>query len=97
MQEKEEPKPIEITVPEVKKGTIEFMNKAAFINPTPEKLKRFFEGIRYFCAGLIASVGATDLFTGRQPKIIAFILGVVILATGAAEKAIGVKPAETDK
>lgn len=90
----EEVKPIEVAVPETKPGTVQFMNKSAFNNPAPEKLKKVMNAIIQFCAGLTTAVGATDLFTGRQPKVIMFVLGVVMIACGSIKAAVGVKPAD---
>jgi len=92
----DEVKQIEVAVPETKAGTVQFMNKDAFNNPAPEKLKKVMNALIQFCAGLTTAVGATDLFSGRQAKIIMLVLGIVVLACGSIKAAIGVKP-EDDK
>lgn len=84
------PKGIEVQETVVQRGTVGL----SFKNPAPDKLKRVIAALTYFCAGLMTTVGATDLFSGRQAKIICFILGIVILALGALGMTIGVKPAE---
>lgn len=61
-------------------------------NPTPTILARATKALRYFATAMITMVGATDLFTGGQVKIICFILGVTILALGAVDIIIGVEP-----
>ena len=86
-------KDIEVSVPEIKPGTVSFLNKSAFNNPAPAKLIRIFKALNYFCATLVLLVGGTDLFSGRQAKIIAFCLGAFMALLGAIETAIGVKPA----
>lgn len=91
------PAGIEISQPVIKPGTVEVLNKAAFSNPAPEKLKRVIKALNYFIAGLVTTVGATDLLSGRQSKIVCFILGIVILALGAVELAFGVRPEEKEK
>lgn len=60
--------------------------------PPPKKLKDMTDAIIYFCAGAGGIVGATDLFTGYQAKVIALVLSCIILACGALQKGIGVKP-----
>jgi hypothetical protein len=82
------PKGIEVTEPAVTKGKVGL----SFTDPAPEKLKRIIKALNYFIAGLVTAVGATDLFTGKQAKVICFILGIVVLALGATELATGVRP-----
>ncbi len=88
------PEGIEVAKPEIVKGEVNFMNKAGFNNPPPSKLKVVLEALQAFCAGLVTMVGATDLFTGNQPKVIMFILGIISMACYVILKSIGVKPAE---
>lgn len=93
----EEIKPIKndevvISQPAVVKGKVEFMTKAGRKNPPPARLKAWTDGIQAFCSGLVISVGATDLFTGYQAKLICFVLGAVALACFCIQKATGVKP-----
>lgn len=90
----EQPEPIQVDTTKEEKGQVKFFTKGAFKGDTPTILARVTEGIRYFATALIATVGATDLFTGRQPKIICFILAVVILLCGTIDKAVGVVPKE---
>lgn len=90
-------KPIEVAVPEIQKGTVSFMSKSAFSNPAPERMKRILGALRYFCVGLITMVSGTDLFSGRQSKIICFVLGAFILLLGAVELGTGVKTQEENK
>jgi hypothetical protein len=87
-------KDVEVSVPEVQKGSIQFMNKSGFNNPPPEKLKRILAALKYFCVSLITMVSATDLFSGGQAKVINFSLGVAILVMGGIELATGVRPVE---
>lgn len=61
-------------------------------NPTPTILARVTKAMRYFATAMITMVGATDLFSGGQAKIICFILGVTILALGTVDIVIGVEP-----
>lgn len=77
--------------PVVKKGTVKFMSAAGFKNPAPQILKKVLAAVKYFCAGLVTTVGATDLFSGLQSKVIMFCLGIVILLCGAIEYATGVQ------
>lgn len=93
-EEKKIPEGVEITEPVIAQGEVKFLTKSAFSNPAPEKMKRIIKALNYFCVGLVTVVGATDLFTGKQSKIIVFVIGVFVLALGALEVAIGVKPAE---
>lgn len=92
-----EEKDIEVAVPEIKKGSVQFMNKAAFNNPAPEKMVRILSALSDFCAAMVTTVGATDLFTGRQPKIICFILGAAMVAFRLMKGVIGVKPSTDEK
>lgn len=78
----------------IKDAQVSFMTKKGFKNPPPQKLKMITDTIMAFCAGLTTSVAATDLFTGRQPKIICFILGVIWLACFAIQKGTGVTTSE---
>jgi hypothetical protein len=83
---------IEVNQPALTEGKVEVMTKGGWMNPPPRKLKVVCESIIYFCAGLITTVSATDIFSGGQAKIISFVLGVVMLAAGAIQKGIGVVP-----
>lgn len=94
MADEKIPEGVEITNPVIAQGEVKFMTKSAFSNPAPEKMKRIIKALNYFCVGLVTVVGATDLFTGKQSKIIVFVIGVFVLGLGALEVAIGVKPAE---
>lgn len=96
MPEKTKPIPegIEVAEEVIQPGTVQVMNRAAFNNPAPAKMQRVIKALNYFIAGLVTTVGATDLFSGGQSKIICFILGVIVLALGAMELAFGVKPEE---
>lgn len=84
--------PVETEVPVP--GKVQFMTAAGFNNPPPVRLKRVLAALKYFTVSLITLVSATDLFSGRQSKIINFVLGLSILAMGAIELATGVKPVE---
>ena len=97
MPEDNEPKQIEVNEPVVKTGTVEFLNKAAFNNPAPDKLKRVLQAIKYTFVGLITMVSGTDLFSGYQSKVISFTLGVCILICGAVELGTGVKSIDEEK
>lgn len=92
----EENKPVEVDQPVQTPGKVQFMTAAGFSNPPPVKLKRILAALKYFCVSLITMVGATDLFSGRQAKIICFILGAFVLLMGAIEFATGVKPVEDE-
>lgn len=92
----EENKPVEVDQPVQTSGKVQFMTAAGFSNPPPVKLKRVLAALKYFSVSLITLVSATDLFSGRQSKIINFVLGLTILAMGAIELATGVKPVEDD-
>lgn len=89
-QETALPDGIEVSKPVIEQGKV----VPSFKYPAPDKMKRVIKGLNYFIAGLVTAVGATDLFSGGQAKVISFILGVVILALGALELSTGVKPAE---
>lgn len=91
------PEGVEVAENVIKQGTTQLLTRAALANPAPVKMQRVIKALNYFIVGLMTTVGATDLFTGKQAKIICFILGVVVLALGATELAIGVKPAEENK
>jgi hypothetical protein len=88
--DKQIPAGIEVDKPVIKQGTVGWHPAG----PTPKKLKDITDAIIYFCAGLGGIVGATDLFSGYQAKIMGLTLSCVILACGAVQKGIGVKPAE---
>lgn len=62
--------------------------------PPPRKVKMVCDAIIYFCAGLGGIVGATDIFTGYQAKVIGLTLSCVILLCGAIQKALGVEVTE---
>jgi len=87
----EENKEIMVDTTKTEKGTVTFLGKG-LSNPPPSLLSRATKALRYFCTCLITMVSATDLFSGGQVKIIAFILGTVILSLGAVDIAIGVVP-----
>lgn len=87
-------KQIEVETPVNTPGKVEFMTASGFNNPPPAKLKRVLAALKYFTVSLITLVSATDLFSGRQSKIINFALGLSILAMGAIELATGVKPVD---
>lgn len=86
------PKGIETTEPTITQGEVTFMNKDAFNNPAPVKMKRIIKALNYFCVGLMGLVAGTDLFSGRQVKIIVFIMAAFVLAIGSLEIFFGVKP-----
>lgn len=90
----EEIKNIEVDQPVIEKGSLQFGNRSGFKYAAPNKMKVAFKAVNYFAAGAVTLVGATDLFSGTQAKVISFILGVTVLACGAIESATGVKPAE---
>lgn len=92
-----EDKPIEVPTTEVKTGKVSFMTKSGFSNPPPVLLKRICAALKYFCVSLITAVGATDIFSGGQAKIICFSLGVFVLLIGGIEFATGVKPIDEEK
>lgn len=92
-----EDKPIEVQATEVTTGKVSFMTKSGFANPPPIMLKRICAALKYFCVSLITAVGATDIFTGGQAKVICFSLGIAILLIGGIEMATGVKPIEEEK
>lgn len=73
----------------VSKGKVGFSIKS----PAPKKLKAAIAGVNYFCAGIGTLVGASDLFSGYQAKVIMFITGVMVLAGGSLLVMVGVKPA----
>lgn len=87
---------VEIEKPVDTPGKVQFMTAAGFTNPPPAKLKRVLAALKYFTVSLITLVSATDLFSGRQSKIINFALGLSILAMGAIELATGVKPVDNE-
>lgn len=93
----EEPKQIEIDVPTTVSGNVKFMTKAAFTNPAPDKLIRVLAAVKYTLVSIITAVSATDLFSGRQSKIISFTLGIAYIVCGAIEFATGVKPITDEK
>jgi formate/nitrite transporter FocA (FNT family) len=89
-----EQKQIEVDVPVMKTGTTQFMTKAAFNNPAPDKLKRIIAALKFSFVSIITMVSGTDLFTGYQSKIISFTLGLAIIILGGIELATGVKSIE---
>lgn len=91
------PGSVEVDQPALKKGEVEFMSKAGFKNPAPRTLKAWTDGIQAFCSGLVISVGATDIFSGYQSKVICFVLGTVALGCFCIQKGTGVKPADDSK
>lgn len=88
MPDQKIPEGVEVDKPVIQEGKVVIK----FDGPPPRKLRMVCEAIIYFCAGMGGVVGATDLFTGYQAKIIAVVLSSVILACGAILKAIGVEP-----
>lgn len=96
-QEKDIPKGVEVDKQIIEEGEVKFGTKTAMNNPAPARMKRIIKALSFFSTGLITAVGATDIFTGGQAKIIVFTLGVFILALGAIEFLTGVKPIEDDK
>lgn len=94
MPDEQLPEKIEVAVPEMKPGKVEFMNEAGFKNPAPEKMKRVLAAMKYTFVGLITMVSGTDLFSGRQSKIACFVMGICVLICGAIELATGVKQSE---
>lgn len=72
-------------------GNIKF-NLNQINNPTPEKWKRISNAARYFFVSLITMVSATDLFSTKESKIICFVLGVLVLMSGAIDVFLGVEP-----
>jgi len=94
---KDTEKEIEVDVPQMKKGTIQFMNKAGFNNPAPDKLKRVLAALKFSFVSIITMVSGTDLFTGYQSKIISFTLGLAIIILGGVELATGVKSIDENK
>lgn len=83
---------VEINVPVQQPGKVNFLNKSGFNNPAPSKLKRVLSAIKYTFVSMITSVGASDLFTGKQSKIISFCLGMAVIICGFVEFATGVEP-----
>lgn len=88
---------IQVDQPTITPGKVQFMTAAGFQNPPPLLLKRVLAALKYFAVSLITLVSATDIFSGRQSKIINFALGVAILFMGAIELGTGVKPVEDEK
>lgn len=78
-------------------GKIRAFNLTALLSPTPTILARVTKSVRYFAVGLITMVSGSDLFSGKQAKIINFCLGIFILALGALDLAIGVEPDKIQK
>lgn len=74
----------------ISKGKVGF----SINSPAPKKLKAAIAGVNYFCAGIGTIVGASDLFTGYQAKVIMFLTGILVLAGGSILVMIGVKPEE---
>lgn len=97
MPEENEPKQIEIDVPVMKTGTVQFMNKAGFNNPAPDKLKRVLAAMKYTFVAMIGLVSGSDIFSGGQAKIICFTLSVSIIVCGGIELGTGVKAIEQEK
>lgn len=95
--QREVPEGVEIDKQVVEEGKVKFGTKTAMTNPAPAKMKRIIKALNYFCVGLITAVGATDLFTGTQTKVIVFVIGVIVLALGSLEFLTGVKPIEDEK
>ena len=100
----EQPKPvgqgmIEVDQHALSKGEVTHVGKDnfKFRYPTPRILKAWTDGIVYFCAGLSGIVGATDLLSGYQAKVMMLVLSVTVLGCGAIQKGVGVKPSENEK
>lgn len=93
MEEKDK---IEVAIPSPQAGEITVLSKSAFKNPAPDKLKRVLSGIRYTLVAIMGTVAASDLFDGRQAKIITFCLCVAIGICGGIELSVGVKPLPDD-
>lgn len=85
------PPGIEVSENVMKPGTISFMNKSAFTNQPPEKMKRIIKAFLYFFGLLNGAVGASDLFSGKQAKVIMFFIFIATAVCGALEIAFGVK------
>lgn len=95
--EKVIPAGVEVDKPVMAEGEVKFATKTAMNNPAPAKMKRIIKALNYFSVGLITAVGATDIFTGKQAKIIVFVIGVFVLALGSLEFLTGVKPVDDEK
>ena len=89
----EEPKSddVQVDTTKIQTGTIKY-GLAGVNNPTPTILARATKALRYFAVSLITMVSATDIFDGRQSKLISFCLGVFVLATACVDILIGVEP-----
>jgi hypothetical protein len=90
----EETKPtekVEINESVIREGTVEFMNKKGFSNPTPQRVKSAVKALQAFCISMVALVGATDLFSGRQVKVLVFVFSVAALFFEFISKATGVE------
>ena len=85
------PDGIEVSENVMKTGSISFMTKAAFTNKPPEKMARLIKAFLYFFGLLNGAVGASDLFSGKQAKVIMFFIFIATSFCGAAEIAFGVK------
>lgn len=81
----------------MKKGKIEVFNRAAFLSPAPERLKRIFGAVRYLLAGVITLVAGNSMFSPTVVNIISFACGFLILLTGGIEIGIGVKSEDNAK
>jgi hypothetical protein len=92
-QTQEQPENIEVESPQIIKGNIRSFSKAAVLNPPPKLLSRILGSAEYFITFLIGSVSGSDLFSGRQSKIINFILACCIGLCGATKLLVGVEPA----
>lgn len=88
------PEGVEIAENVISKGEVKFMTRTALSNPAPEKMKRIIKALNYFCVGIMGTVAGTDLFSGRQVKIIVFVVACFVIGIGSLEIVFGVKPAE---
>lgn len=86
----------EVEVSTLKTGQLKF-GIDQINNPAPEKWKRISSACRYFFVSLITMVSGTDLFVGNQSKIICFVLGILVLVSGAFDVFLGVEPPSSQK
>ncbi len=89
---------IQVDETKIVKGKVTLMKgEKWWLKSTPTILARITQALRYFCVAIIGSVSATDLFTGRQAKLINFGLSIFIYFLGAVDVMVGVEPAEREK
>lgn len=84
------PEGIEVSKPVIEKGKV----VASFKHPAPERMRRVIKALVYFCSGLGGVIGATDVISSSDLKVIMLFQAIIILALGSLEIFIGVKPAE---